>query len=106
MSGYLNILSQLTKPYFSILYKPHLNHPGKCRVTQGENLNKIGPNKFMVCGGVCGRGEEGMCFFGMHFSQSKNARLLNLLWANLGLNFVHFRPFLIEITVPVSILTI
>ena len=54
--------------------KLHLNHPGKCRVTQWENLYKIGPNKFMSGGRVCGR----VCvLFGMHFSQSKNACLLN-----------------------------
>ena len=60
--------SHLTKPYFYILFKPHLNHPGKCRVTQGRGkLHKIGPNKFMggvgvwegfgrvcVCGGIVG----------------------------------------------------
>ena len=47
---------------------------------QGENLYKIGPNKFMGGGGMCGRGEKGGAFcFGMHFSQSKNACLLNLI---------------------------
>ena len=39
-----------------------MNHPGKCQVTQGENLYKIGPNKFMGGGGVCGRGEKGGAF--------------------------------------------
>ena len=29
---------------------------------QGENLYKIGPNKFMGGGGVCGRGEKGGAF--------------------------------------------
>ena len=43
-------------------------------------MYKIGPNKFMGGGGVCGRGEKGGCvLFGMHFSQSKNARLLYYL---------------------------
>ena len=51
--------SHLTKPYFSKLFKPHLNHPGKCQVTQGGNLYKIGSNKFMCDGGVCGRGVVG-----------------------------------------------
>ena len=43
---------------FQYSLKPHLNHPGKCQVTQGETLYKIGPNKFMGGGGVCGRGEK------------------------------------------------
>ena len=39
---------------FQYSLKTHLNHPGKCWVTQGENLNKIGPNKFMGGGEVLG----------------------------------------------------
>ena len=75
MSGYL--LSQHTLVIwlnltFQYSLKPHLNHPGKCWVTQGENLYKIGPNKFMGAW-------EGCVLIGMHFSQTKNARLLNFM---------------------------
>ena len=41
MSGFLNKLESSNKTYASILFlKPHLNHPGQCRVTQASLLNK------------------------------------------------------------------
>ena len=61
-------------------------------VTQGGNLYKIGPNKFMGGGrggeGGGGKGElleEGCVLFGMHFSQSKNACLLISLFVSIAL---------------------
>ena len=30
-------LSYQTKPYNYLLFKPHLNHPGQCQVTQASN---------------------------------------------------------------------
>ena len=54
--------SHLTKPYFSILFKTSFESSWEMPGHQGENLYKIGPNKFMGGVGVCGRGEKGGAF--------------------------------------------
>ena len=48
--------------YFSILFKTSFESSWEMLGHQGENLYKIGPNKFMGGGGVCGRGEKGGAF--------------------------------------------
>ena len=54
--------SHLTEPYFSILFKTSFESSWEMLGHQGENLYKIGPNKFMGGGRVCGRGEGGGVF--------------------------------------------
>ena len=47
---------------------------------QGENLYKIGPNKFIGGGGVCGRGEKGgaFCSVCIFHNQKMHVYLINI----------------------------
>ena len=53
---------------------------------QGENLYKIGPNKFMGGGGVCGRGEKGgaFCSVCIFHNQKMHVYLIFVLFSTQG----------------------
>ena len=56
---------------------------------QGENLYKIGPNKFIGGGGVCGRGEKGgvFCSVCIFHNQKMHVYLINIILQDFSLFF-------------------
>ena len=62
---------------------------------QGENLYKIGPNKFMGGGGVCGRGEKGGAFCLVCIFHNQKMHVYLIYNYETSLNDVWFRCFIL-----------